>query len=152
MRITIIWYNKGLFFEQRDLLPTRWESGRGWMLYCYRMIYYYFQSSEEWDSTLSALIYVCSFCDSIGRSGELYWNVLLYIFLSSMKSILYPSHCQCYELSFYWMDIVYIPLWLKSYSHIYVYVPELKIIPNKLWDPWDQIINREIRVYMFGKV
>lgn len=42
-----------------------------------------------------------------------------------------------------------IPLWLQNYSRIYVYVPELKIIPNKLRDPWDQIIHRDIKVYVW---
>lgn len=123
------------------------------MLYCYRMIYYYFQNSEERDSTLSALIYVCSFCDSIGRSGELYWNVLLYIFLlSAMKSILHPRPHSPFPLLRVkrWLNGCYISLCLKSYSYIFICA-----WTQNGWTslgggvPWDQIIHGEIRVYVW---
>lgn len=127
----------------------RRERGRELMLYCYRVIYYYFQSSVERDSTLSALIYVCSFCDSIGRSGELYWNVLLYIFLlSAMKSILHPQPYSPFPL-------LRVKLLLNGccinydLKFIYIYIYELKMTLNKLRDPWDQIINGEIGAYVW---
>ena len=83
-----------------------------------------FKALEERDSTLSALIYVCSFCDSIGRSGELYWNVLLCTFfflLSGMKSIQYPWPHSPFPLLK--AELLLIGcctlLWLKSYLSIY---------------------------------
>lgn len=38
----ICFWVEGPFCQQDER-----ERGRGWMLYCYRMIYYYFKSSEE---------------------------------------------------------------------------------------------------------
>lgn len=53
------------------------------------MMHHYFQSFEEKESTLSALICVCSCRNSI-RSGEPEWNTLSYISQRAMKSHLLP--------------------------------------------------------------
>lgn len=58
------------------------------------MMHYYFPSFDEKESTLSALICVCSCSDSISRSGEPEWNILSSISRRAMKSVrqLQPLH------------------------------------------------------------
>lgn len=140
---------KVCFWRERLFANKMRNCGGGWMLYCYGMIYYYFQSSEERYSTLSALIYVCSFCDSIGSSGELYWNILLCIFLlSAMKSILYPRPHFAFPLlrAKLLLNGCCIFLGLKRYlQSIYMYLTQNDLSRGT----WSQIINGESRVYVW---
>lgn len=110
------------------------------------MIYYYFQNSEERDSTLSALIYVCSFCDSIGRSGELYWNVFyIFFYWVQWKASYTPIPIPLLRVK-HWLNGCCISLCLKKLLiHLYMFLNSKWM--NKSGGSWDQIINREIKVY-----